>query len=364
MKQFQEADYYLAFSLSPIGPKTFQGLLHYFKTAENIWNAENLELENARVGPKTLKKLNDFRKKFDLADYEKKLQKAHTQFLAFCSKKYPQKLKNLKDPPIGVFTKGNTALLHDNNLAIGVVGTRKMTTYGRTVTQKIVDDLVSTGTVIISGLALGVDACAHRTALDHNGKTIAVLGCGADCCYPKENEQLYNQILDSMGVIISEFPLSQMANRGTFPARNRIISALSDGILVTEAGVSSGSLITAKYAIEQGKKVFAIPGPITSATSSGTAELLKNGAQLITNGEEILQVFKINKTKKVTEIKNLSLTKDERRIMQILETENATTDLLSKKLEIPVIKVAILLSKLEMKGIISDNGNKIWQIRV
>lgn len=219
------------------------------------------------------------------------------------SKEYPEKLKNIYDPPSKLYVLGNKGLLHQKGIAI--VGARKATQYGREVAYKISKELAENGINIISGLAIGIDACAHLGAIQAEsitqniiqqsiskiGKTIAVLGGGINNIYPKENIKLAREIIKSGGCIISEYPLNSKPEKLHFPQRNRIISALSDGVLVVEASKTSGALITAEFALEQGKDVFAIPGDITREQSKGCNELIKDGAILITSSQEIQDII-------------------------------------------------------------------------
>ena len=205
------------------------------------------------------------------------------------SKEYPEKLKNIYDPPVKLYILGNKQLLNQKGIAI--VGTRKATQYGKKVAFDFARNLSEQGINIISGLAVGIDSYAHLGTLQHNnkGKTIAVLGSGLDNIYPKENIELAKQIIKSGGCIISEYPLGTKPEKLNFPQRNRIISGLSEGILIVEAGEKSGSLITADFALEQGKEVFVVPGNILNDTSIGTNNLIKQGAKLVTKWQEILE---------------------------------------------------------------------------
>ena len=219
------------------------------------------------------------------------------------SKEYPEKLKNIYDSPSKLYVLGNKELLQQKGIAI--VGARKATQYGRKVAYKISKELAENGINIISGLAIGIDTCAHLGAIQAEsivqsqiqqviskiGKTIAVLGSGINNIYPKENIQLAREIIKTGGCIISEYPLNSKPEKLHFPQRNRIISALSDGVLVAEASKRSGALITAEFALEQGKEVFAIPGDITKEQSKGCNELIKDGAILITSSQEILDII-------------------------------------------------------------------------
>ncbi|MBI2420595.1 MAG: DNA-protecting protein DprA, partial [Candidatus Levybacteria bacterium] len=288
-----EKIYYLSFSLSPgVGPKGFQNLLKLLGSAQNAWKGSSSDFKKAGIGKANFAKFDGFRREFDIQEYLRKLKRARVEFIPFGDKYYPERLKKIESQPIGLFTKGNHKLLVGPQI-IAVVGTRKITSYGREVTENLVSELCSSGFVIVSGMALGVDGIGHKSAIDSRGSTIAVLGCGVDCPYPRENEKLYEEILDSNGLIVSEYPLGMPANQGTFPARNRIIAGISSAVLITEAAQDSGSLITAGHAVKQGKPVFAVPGPITSQMSKGTLKLLKQGAVLVSSTEDILSELKV-----------------------------------------------------------------------
>lgn len=353
--------YALGFSLSNFGPKSFQKVLKSFENLEKAWNGNKEDYEKIGIIGKTFEKFDEFRKSFDVEKYLEKLEKEKVELVSFLDKKYPPSLKKLDNSPIGLFVKGNVSLLSEK-FRIGVVGTRKVTNYGRDVTEILVSNLVKSGAVIVSGLALGVDGIAHKVSLDNKGLTIAVLGCGVDCCFPSENKDLYNKILENNGLIVSEYPLSMQPNKGTFPARNRIIAALSEGVLVTEAALGSGSLITADYGLKLSKKVFAVPGMINSQMSKGTLELLKKGAKLVTSEKDILEEFRIQNFEsgiKKSKLERLNLTKEEKKIVSLLQNEEMTIDELSKKIKLPVSKLFISISNLELKGIIKNSGGKI-----
>lgn len=208
------------------------------------------------------------------------------------SNKYPQKLKEIYDPPATIYTLGNNRIL--NEIGIAIVGARKATSYGKDVSLKIAKELSQKGINIISGLAIGIDTFAHLGSIQAHsfGKTIAVLGSGIDKIYPKENIELARKIIKSGGCIISEYPIGTEAQKKNFPQRNRIISGLSNGILVVEASQKSGALITAEFGLEQGKEVFAIPGDINKQQSEGCNVLIKDGAKIVLSVKEILEEIK------------------------------------------------------------------------
>lgn len=351
----------LGFSLfSGIGPRRFAELLGRFGTALQAWNAEYSEFESI-VKPAYTKKFFEFKKTFDSNAYLKLLEEKNAWFVTKFDEEYPNLLRESHDPPLVLFGKGNKKLLRTPN-TIGVVGTRKVTTYGRQVTTTITTDLVNAGFCIVSGLAMGVDAVAHATALGNNGTTIAVLGCGVDCCNPMENYSLYTKIIEQGSAVVSEFPLSQPPTKGSFPSRNRIIAGLSKGVVVTEGADDSGALITAHDAFSDNRPVFAVPGPITSSLSKGSNELLKKGGNLVLSSSDILSEFGAKPGIAVSRIKKIKGdSPEEEKIITALQDEEQSFDDLRQRLGFETAQLNMLLSLMEMKGYISlsDSGNYI-----
>lgn len=355
----QERDYFLGFSaFSGIGPGRFRLLIETFGFAEAAWTSARPRLAEV-LKEKLTSDFLKFRDTFDISSYKKRLEKAGVSTIILDDAHYPKRLLDLKDPPFLIYYKGDKNLLTSKKAKIGIVGTRKITSYGETITTSFTEGLAESGLVTVSGLALGVDGLAHRVTVEAGGKTIAVLGCGVDCCYPSSNKRIYEEILGSGGLIMSEYPLSASPSKGSFPARNRIIAALSDGLLVTEGAEDSGSLITAQYALDLGRKVFAIPGPVTSGLSRGPLKLIRKGAILVTGSEEILEELRIKnyglrKIKKT--VKGDS--RDEQKIIDLLQNEPMHIDEIVKKTGFDVSKTGTLLSMMEIKGIISLTDNK------
>ena len=354
-----ERDFFLAFAVSNgVGPRRFESLLKHFGLAQKAWSGSRNEFEKCGVKDKTFEKFDAFRKKFNLEKYLSQLQEKNIWFVTQNEKEYPQNLKSLSNPPIVLFGRGDKSCLKFSK-TIGVVGTRKVTGYGREVTESLVSDLVSFGFIIVSGMAMGVDAIAHSACLDNKGKTIAVLGNGVDLPFPRENQSLYKKIIESGGAVVSEYPPGVNPSKGSFPARNRIIAALSLGVLITEAAEDSGSLITAEWSLKLGKKVFSVPGSINSMMSRGSLKLLKQGAVLVRDSKDILDELSIsnsqfsNKSKK-TNYKQKGLSKEEIKICKLLENEPMQTDDIAKKLKIPVWQISATLSELEMKGVVTS----------
>nr|MBI5455455.1 DNA-protecting protein DprA [Candidatus Levybacteria bacterium] len=354
-----ERDYYLAFSLiNGIGPKTFILILRHFKTAEKAWFASAADLKQAGLSERSIQKLEKARSELDIESYLEKLKYKKASFIALCDKEYPKLLKEIENPPIVLYVKGDISKVNLEK-TIAVVGTRKITNYGSVVTKLFSEELAMSGFTVVSGLAMGVDAVASSSAIEAGGKTIAVLGNGVDLCFPSSNEQLYDKILENNGIIVSEFPLGQSPTQGSFPSRNRIIAGLSLGVLVTEGAADSGSLITADYAFKFKRKVFAIPGPITSSLSKAPLKLIERGAKLVVDAEDILKEFKIQKSKLKSTIQNSkfgNLTKEEKKIIDLLENEALHFDEIVRKLKMDSSKAGILLSMMEIKGIIKNSG--------
>lgn len=343
-----------------IGPWKFTKLVEHFGSPYRAFNAPEKELTSFGSG-KYIEMLLTFRRQFN-ADYElNTLERKGVRFISVTSSLYPPRLKEITDPPIGLFCRGNTSLLSGEMLCFGIVGTRRPSVYGQSMAKKFAADLASRKTVIVSGLALGIDTCAHQGALDVRGKTIAVLGCGVDVVYPRANASLYRQILDLHGLIISEFPPGKTVLPGLFISRNRIISGLSKGVLVVEGGLQSGSLITATYTANQGRELFALPGQVTTEGAAAPLLLLKQGAHLATDAEDILTELgiphKTMRKKKVPE----SLGPEEQTVFSIIQDCPTTTDGLLGNKDLAGVPIPVVLSQLEIRGIIVLNQNGAWE---
>ncbi|MDP3987698.1 MAG: DNA-processing protein DprA [Candidatus Levybacteria bacterium] len=364
----KERFYWLAFSAFPgVGPAKFKALLANFGSAKEAWSAGKEDLEKV-LGKALTPKLEEFRNNFSIEGYAKVLEKKKVWFITRRDKEYPKSLLEIKNPPIILFGKGQAEILHfvqndKEERAIAVVGTRKITQYGRDVTKLLTEELVMAGFTIVSGLAAGVDSVAHQTAIDCGGKTIAVLGCGVDICIPPQNQALYNSIISGNGVIVSELPLSHPPTKGSFPSRNRIIAGLSQAVLVTEGAEDSGALITADYAFKNHRKVFAVPGPITSSLSKGPYKLISKGAKLVTNARDIIDelgidVKGIKGTTSTTSIKGRTkisgASEEENRILEILENEPLHFDAIARILKLDSSKTASILSIMEIKGMVKS----------
>jgi DNA processing protein len=272
--------------LPNIGPVTLHRLLEEFGgDPRDILGANKRRLESVRgVGPETSDALANWRTHFDLAREEERLAKAGATFITARDEGYPKLLREIHDPPIGLYRKGDYLF---GQPCIAVVGSRRTTLYGQSVAKKLGADLARLGFCVVSGLARGIDTAAHEGALSVGGKTAAVLGCGIDIVYPPENLGLYRQISET-GAVLSEFPFGRKADKQTFPMRNRVVSGMCEAIVVVESDVSGGAMITARFAGEQGRLIYAVPGRIDQPSSAGCHQLIRDGATLFTSVDDIL----------------------------------------------------------------------------
>ncbi len=347
-----------------IGWKTISALVPYVNTEEELLTT-NLESIASRTGLK-IELLNKIKDKMINNEYEElllKWQKDGIGVVTYFDEEYPILLKEIAQPPWTIFYLGNIDLL-SNPYSLAIVGTRNPTNYGRMVTVKIAQELSQHGWTVISGLARGIDAEAHKGALGGVGKTIAVLGGGINNIYPPENEKLYKRIIEENGLIISEFPPDILPKPGLFPIRNRVISGLSLGTLVVEASWKSGSLITADYANEQSREVFAIPGMITSLQSQGTNQLIKQGAKLVTTVDDIFEEFThiyeyMKKEKNEDDILS-NLSDSEKYIVSLINYTPINIEDLLQQSKLPNSETYRLLLILQNKNIIKQLPGSIF----
>ncbi len=282
----EEELYWLALRMVPgLGTRKAGLLIERFRSPQRVFRASASELEDAGLLGGVARSIASGCSFEDAAAQQQKLRETGTTLVTLGDAGYPQPLRNIFDPPVVLFARGNIELLQ--TLMIGVVGTRRPTPYGVAVAERLSADLAQAGLTIVSGMARGIDTSAHRGALSVNGRTIAVLGCGADIVYPSENRRLAAEIV-AKGLIVSEFPMGAVAFPQNFPIRNRIISGVSSGLLVVEGAQYSGSAITAKLALDQGREVFAVPGNITSKMSWGPNLLIKQGAKLVQDWNDVV----------------------------------------------------------------------------
>ncbi|MBI4037230.1 DNA-protecting protein DprA [Candidatus Daviesbacteria bacterium] len=343
-------------SVNGLGPIRLKALLNYFQDPKLAWEGSSKEILALGLPPKVVDLLIETRKKLDPEKYLEQIQKSGIKVLTIFDDTYPKLLKEIYAPPTVLYYKGE--ILPQDNKAVAVVGTRKITGYGRMVTEKLTKELVGFGITIVSGLARGVDTKAHQTAIENQGRTLAVLGGGLNRIFPPENTVLAEKIASGFGAVISEFPPHHPSLAGNFPARNRIISGLSLAVLVAEAAEDSGSLITAKLALEQGREVFAVPGPITSDLSKGPLMLIKQGAKLVTDAQEILEELGLEGVKSAgPKVQNeKDLTKVEQKILDCLTNEQKHIDEICRELKITAAEASAALVKMEIYGLVKNLG--------
>src|SRR3989344_2604420 len=326
------------------------------------WEASRTALLECSVPRNVVDLLLETRKTLDPEKYMEEISEKGIKWKTIFDEDYPKLLKEIYDPPLVFYYKGE--ILPEDSKALAVVGTRKITGYGKLVTEKFTSELVTFGFTIVSGLARGVDSAAHWAAVNGKGRTIAVLGGGLNKIFPPENERLAKEIENGFGAVISEFPPDYPSVPGNFPARNRIISGLSLGVLVTEAAVDSGSLITARFALEQGREVFAVPGPVTSDLSKGPIDLIKEGAALVSEAGEILEELGMGEVSGIRyQVSGENLGKhseEEKKILEILENESKHIDEIGRELKLHCAKVSASLLKMEISGMVRNLGSGIY----
>ena len=360
----KDIQYLLALhSINGLGPIRLKSLLEHFSgDPKNAWEADIREIRGNGIPESICQLLVETKKTLNPDKYLEDIQKAGIKWKTIFDESYPKLLKEIFDPPVVFYYKGE--FRKEDERAIGVVGTRKMSGYGKLITEKFTSGLVSAGFTIVSGLARGVDCCAHRVAVSGNGRTIAVLGGGVNRIFPPENTRLAEEIANGHGAVISEFPPDHPSVPGNFPARNRIISGLSLGVLVTEAAADSGSLITARLATEQGREVFAIPGPITSDLSRGTGDLIREGARLVFEASEIMDELGIENVlsikHKVLRENLEKISEEGKNIMEILQNESKHIDEIGRELNLHSAKISAELLKMEITGLVKNLGGGIY----
>jgi len=290
-----------------------------------------------------------------------RLQNSGTRLLTFWDTDYPTSLKEIYDPPAFLFVKGRIESVDE--CAVAIVGTRQPSNYGKLVAEKLSVQLAALGITIVSGLAYGIDTAAHQSTVRSGGRTIAVLGSGVDRIYPSENEKLAHRIIEQ-GAVVSEFPMGCGPDRANFPRRNRLIGGMSLGVIVVEAGEKSGALITASMALEQNREVFAVPGNIDSKKSVGCNALIKEGAQVVTDVEDVLNVLspklgQIEKTPDKT-METPGLTEREQVVFSSLSNQAKHIDDLAKELKLSTSQLLSVLLNLELKNIVKQNPGKLF----
>ena len=358
-----ELAHWVAFSRFPgVGPVRFKLLLDFFENdVAAAWKADSKHLAEAGLDKKTIEKLIAHRSEVTPQHELEVLEKKRIRVMTWRDSTYPPLLRKIEYPPPVLYLYG-TFTEDDRHFTLGIVGTRKMSTYGRQVTERFSTELAQGKITVVSGLALGVDTVAHTAALDAGGRTLAILACGLDTIYPPSNRSLATRIVESgQGALISTFPLGVRPDAGNFPARNHIISGLSLGVLVTEAPPTSGALITANSALNQGREVFAVPGGIFSQASAGVNKLIQDGAHPVTSTRDILEqlnIYVIPPDEETREqLKTISPDNaEERALLPFLSLEACHIDELTRQSELEANVVSSTLTMMELKGMVKHVG--------
>lgn len=356
MASDDELKYWVAFSgIAGIGRVRMSRLKECFGSLQGAWNASEAMLKQAGLDTRSVDTLMAVRPRLSLDTEMDKLKRLGVKVIICDDPAYPPALKEIHDYPPVLYVRGSLPLPDEPCLA--VVGTRRPTIYGRQVTEEIVADLARSQITIVSGLARGIDSVAHRAALDAGGKTVAVFASGLDIIYPSENAKLAQAIIEH-GALLSEHPSGTKPKPESFPLRNRIMSGLSLGVLVVEAGERSGALITAHQALEQNREVFAVPGSILSPASRGTNQLIQEGAKLVRNCDDILQELNLTSAVRQTAIDEFCpLDEAESAILKHLSSEPNHIDEICRGSGLTMPQVSSTLAMLELKGIARQVGN-------
>ena len=369
---------WIALNMTPgVGPRAAARLLERFGSAEGVFGALRSELERLRLRPEAVESIA-LRDRF--AEAARELERVReiegADVLVLDDGAYPALLREIPDPPVTLYVRGRWAECLDAP-CVGVVGSRRCSAYGQNVALSLARELASRGVTVVSGLARGIDAAAHRGALEASGRTVAVLGTGLDEVYPRDHRKLAAEILERGGALVTQFPLGTPPVAENFPYRNRIISGLSLGVVVVEASENSGSLITARLALEQGREVFAVPGNVTSRNSFGTNYLIKGaGAKLIQAWQDVVAEFppevaaailppeskkKGSGARPVEAVLPSDLSEPERAVLKLITTdEPAHIDELSERGRVGVAELSAVLLGLEMRELIRQLPGRLY----
>ncbi|MCK4591461.1 MAG: DNA-processing protein DprA [Candidatus Latescibacteria bacterium] len=346
-----------------IGPSRFQALVKKFGSPKGVLDASVKQLmQLPRMDEKTALAIKNYRDQSYIEKQLADIQKHQVQMVGFQDPEYPELLRQIHDPPSFLFVKGDLECLKSESVAI--VGTRGPTIYGKITAEKIAREVAARGITVVSGMARGIDSVAHRAALARGGKTVAVLGCGLDVVYPPENLKLQTKIAQT-GALISEFPMGTSPDAPNFPRRNRIISGLSLGVVVVEAGERSGAILTAKYALDQNREVFAVPGNVNAAKSRGTNALIKRGAKLVQTIEDIVEELwpmapTLFKPPPIAPSALPELSAEERTVLESLSSKPKHIDKISADTGMTTGKALSILLSLELSELVKQLAGKMF----
>ncbi len=350
--------YDLAFSYAPgIGPLRYKQLRDHFGTPKKAFEAsEKLlsEIVSGQIGQQFV----SWRKQFEYQKVATELKSKGIHVLNQSHPHYPQSLLHISDPPICLFIKvqkEESLSRLNSKIHVAIVGSRKHSSYGRSMTQRLAADLARNDITIVSGMALGIDAIAHISTLDAQGHALAVLGCGVDVIYPQENTHLYHRIISQGGIILSEFTPGTRPIPGYFIARNRIVAGMSKAVIIVEGAKDSGSLTTARIAAEQGRDVYAVPGEVTSPHAEAPLILLKQGARLVTEAADVLSDFGLNQVPTAVQDMTWNDPIEQSIYEYIRQNKDVYPDALASHLNIEIFILTTHLSRMEIRGILKRN---------
>ena len=350
-----DKQYWVGFNLvRGIGAVRMRALLAYFDSLAEAWDASPARLQEAGLSPKVAETVAKVRAGVDLERVWSQIEAQGITILTWEDELYPPRLKEIEQPPPIIYVRGEITL--DDHFAVAIVGTRRITPYGRQITEELAAFLAGQGVTVVSGLARGVDAVAHSSALKAGGRTIGVLGSGVDKIYPPEHSQMAGKMM-KQGAILSDYAVGTAPESANFPPRNRIISGLSMATVVIEAGETSGALITAGFAAEQGREVFAVPGNILAPQSKGTNKLIQTGAHPLLSPQDLMQALNLTRTGEFKAArKAIPADALEAQLLAALGAEPVHVDEIRSQTGLPIEKVSATLTLMELKGMVRQVG--------
>jgi DNA processing protein len=347
--------YWVAFNkVSGIGATRFRALLDYFGDLEIAWRAGAHDLKQAGLDRRSIANLVEMRDRLDLDAEMGRLERLGVTVLTWGAPAYPRNLSEVYNAPPVLYVRG--CIEERDEWAVAVVGTRQASVYGKEAARMLGSGLARAGVTVVSGLAWGIDTAAHRACLEAGGRTLAVLGCGVDVVYPRQNARLAAEIVEQ-GALVSEYALGTRPDARNFPPRNRIISGLTLGTVVVEADLGSGARITADFAAEQGREVFAIPGSVFTRTSRGTNELIQQGAKLVCNVGDVLEELNLTMVSEQAQARAvIPENETESLLLEHLSAEPVHVDELRRAVNLPIADVSSTLALMELKGMVRQVG--------
>jgi DNA processing protein len=349
-----ERKYWVGFHRVPyVGPARIRRLLDRFGSLEAAWSAVPGELR-AVLDDRSLESLLRTRRELSLDDEMERIARFGIEVVTLSDPTYPRLLAEIPSPPPVLYVMGTLAI--EDGTAVAIVGTRRATAYGRDVATRIATELAEAGVTVVSGLARGIDGVAHTAALRAGGRTLAVLGSGVNVVYPPEHRNLAAQIVER-GALLSDYPLDTQPDAMNFPPRNRIISGLSLGLVIVEAPLRSGALITCDFAADQGREVFVVPGSVLGSASAGCNRLLRDGARPVTCAADILEDLNLGRAREQSAVQqSLPMTDDERRVLALVTAEPQHIDELAAAGNLAITHASALLAMMELKGLVRNVG--------